>query len=146
MCKEYGVECSDKWYEHSPKSAEENEEVELLWDFTIQTDHEIHHRRPDIVTQKKKAKETIIVDITVPRDSNVLQKETEKYKKYQNLERESKRIWKSRQKVVPVVAGALGSVSKNLAGHLGQLGIKDRTRTMQKLALLRSGQILRKVQ
>ena len=74
LCKEYGVECSDKWYEHSPKSIEENEEVKLLWDFTIQTDREIHHRRPDIVIQKKKAKETIIEDIAVPGDSNVKQK------------------------------------------------------------------------
>ena len=59
-------------------SVEENEEVNLLRDLTIQTDREIHHRRPDIVIQKKKAKETIIVDIAVPGDSNVLQKETEK--------------------------------------------------------------------
>ena len=29
-------------YEHSPKSVEENQEVKLLWDFTIQTDREIH--------------------------------------------------------------------------------------------------------
>ena len=50
------VESGDKWYEHFPKSAEENEEVKLLWDFTIQTDHEIHHRKPDIVIQKKKTK------------------------------------------------------------------------------------------
>ena len=63
LCKEYGVECSDKWYEHSPKSVEENEDVKLLWDLTIQTDREIHRRRPDIVIQKKKAKEIIIVDI-----------------------------------------------------------------------------------
>ena len=145
VCKEYGVECSDKWYEHSPKSVEENEEVQLLWDFTIQTDREIRHRRPDIVIQKKKAKETIIVDIAVPRDSNALQKETEKYEKYQDLAREIKRIWKSRTKVVPVVVGTLGSVSKKLAGHLEQIGIKNRTRTMQKSALLRSAHILRKV-
>ena len=145
LCKEYGVECSDKWHEHSPKSIEENEEVKLLWDFTIQTDGEIHHRRPDIVIQKKKAKETIIVDIAVPGDSNVQQKETEKYEKYQDLAREIKRIWKSRTKVVPVVVGALGSVSKKLAGHLEQLGIKDRTRTMKKSALLGSAHILRKV-
>ena len=92
MCKEYGVESSDKWYEHFPKSVEENEEVKLLWDLTIQTDREIHHRRPDIVIEKKKAKETIIVDIAVPRDSNVLQKETEKYEKYQDLSREFKTI------------------------------------------------------
>ena len=145
LCKEYGVECSDKWCEHSPKSIEENEEVKLLWDFTIQTDREIHHRRPDIVIQKKKAKETIIVDIAVPGDSNVLQKETEKYEKHQDLAKEIKRIRKSRTKVVQVVVGALDSVSKKLAGHLEQLRIKDRTRTMQKSALLGSAHILRKV-
>ena len=116
-----------------------------MWDFTIQTDREIHHRRPDIVIQKKKAKETIIVDIAVPGDSNVLQKETEKYEKYQDLAREIKRIWKSRTKVVPVVVGALGSVSKKLAGHLEQIRIKNRTRTMQTSALLGSAHILRKV-
>ena len=44
-----------------------------------------------------------------------------------------------------VVVGALGSVSKKLAGHLEQLGIKNRTRTMQKSALLGSAHILRKV-
>ena len=46
--------------------------------------------------------------------------------------------------MVPVVVDALGSVSKKLAGHLEQLGIKDRTRTMQKSALLGSAHILRK--
>ena len=84
----------------------------------------LYHRRPDIVIQKKRAKEMIIVDIAVPRHSNILQKETEKYEKYQDLAREIKRMWKSRTKVVPVVAGALGSVKK-LAVHLEQLGIKD---------------------
>ena len=71
------------------------------------------------------------MDIAVPGDSNVLQKETEKYEKYQDLAREIKRIWKSRTKVMPVVVGALGSVSKKLAGHLEQIGIKNRTKTMQ---------------
>ena len=145
VCEEYGVECSDKWYEHSPKSVEESEEVKLLWHFTIQTDREIQHRRTDILIQKKTAKEAIIVDIAVPGDSNVLQEETEKYEKYQDLAREIKNIWKSRTKVVLVVVGALGSVSKKLAGHLEKLGIKDRTRRMQKSALLGSPHILGKV-
>ena len=56
----------------------------------------------------------------------VLQKEAEKCEKYQDLAREIQRIWKSRTKVVPVVVGALGSVSKKLAGHLEQLGIKNK--------------------
>ena len=87
-----------------------------MWDFTIQTDHEIHHR--------------IIVDITVPGDSNMLHKETERYEKYQDLAREIKKIWKSRTEVVPVAVGALSSKSKKLPGQLEQLGIQDQTRTM----------------
>ena len=47
--------------------------------------------------------------------------------------------------IIMVVVGALGSVSKKLAGHLEQLGMKNRTRTMQKSALLGSAHILRKV-
>ena len=39
---------------------------------------------------------------------------------------------------MPVVVGALGTVSKKLAGHLEQLGIKDRIRMMKKSALLGS--------
>ena len=47
--------------------------------------------------------------------------------------------------IIIVVVGALGSVSKKLAGHLEQLGSKNRTRTMQKSALLGSAHFLRKV-
>ena len=47
--------------------------------------------------------------------------------------------------IIIVVVGALSSVSKKLAGHLEQLGIKNRTRTMQKSALLGSAHFLRKV-
>ena len=42
-----------KWHDHSPKSIKKNEGVKLFWDFTILTDHEIHHRRSDIVIQKQ---------------------------------------------------------------------------------------------
>ena len=47
--------------------------------------------------------------------------------------------------IIIIIMGALGSVSKKLAGHLKQLGIKNRTRTMQTSALLGSAHILRKV-
>ena len=85
------------------------------------------------------------MDIAVPRDRNILQKvllkETEKY---QDLASEIKRICKSRTKVVPVVVGASGSVSKRLAGHLEQLGLKDRTENDAKVSTPRSGTYLQK--
>ena len=47
--------------------------------------------------------------------------------------------------MVLVVVGAMGSMSKKLAGHLEQLGTKNRTRTIEKSAPLGSANILRKV-
>jgi len=47
--------------------------------------------------------------------------------------------------IIIVAVGALGSGSKKLGGHLKQLEIKDRTRTMQKSTLFGSGHILKKV-
>ena len=32
----------------------ENEKFKILWDFTIQTDHEIHHGRPDRTLHENK--------------------------------------------------------------------------------------------
>ena len=47
--------------------------------------------------------------------------------------------------VVPVVIGALGSISKNLHRHLERLEIKVHVPTFQKSALLSTANILRKV-
>ena len=47
-------EAGDKWYEHEPESALENENYKILWDFSIQTDHVIETRRPDLVLVDKK--------------------------------------------------------------------------------------------
>ena len=31
LCKQYGFERSDKWYEHIPKNVENNENFKFLW-------------------------------------------------------------------------------------------------------------------
>ena len=56
LCKKYHLQCSDKWdtHTHTPQSVQENDEYKILWDFNIQTDKVIEHRRPDIVYQQAK--------------------------------------------------------------------------------------------
>ena len=39
------ISCGDKWYEHVPENVAKNEGVKPLWDFTIQTDSEVHTKR-----------------------------------------------------------------------------------------------------
>ena len=47
----------------------ENDEVLLLWDFSIQTETRIDHKKPDIVIKNKKEKTCQIIDVACPFDT-----------------------------------------------------------------------------
>ena len=68
----------------------ENDTHILLWDFDIQTDHQISARRPDLIIINKK-KVSKIVDSAVPADHRIKLKECEKRDKYLDLARELKK-------------------------------------------------------
>ena len=68
LCRKYGLEVSKKWYQPKVDSVVENERVKILWDFNIQTDREIKHRRPDIVVVNKEKNECTIIDVENPGD------------------------------------------------------------------------------
>ena len=80
-----------------------------------------------------------LIDIAVPGDSRVEVKENEKVQKYQDLARELRTLWQVKVKVVPVVVGALGTISKALEKHLKEIGTSVRVELLQKAALLRPG-------
>ena len=112
LCKRFSFHAHmEKWYEHCPEKVLENEEVKVLWDFTIQTDHRLEHNKPDIVVHNKSKREcTIIIDIACPFHTRIVEKEDEKVEKYQNLKYEIKKIWKCKKvTIVPIVIGALGN-------------------------------------
>ena len=83
ICKNNGVQHSEKWYEHAPEGAVENEGIKILWDINIQCDNLIEARRPDLIVIDKKEQKGIIIDIAVPADVRV--EEKEKVEKYQDL-------------------------------------------------------------
>ena len=51
------------------ESVLENEDYKILRDFSIQTDHVIEARRPDLVVVDKKERSCKIIDFAVPGDS-----------------------------------------------------------------------------
>ena len=75
----------------------------------------------------------------------IIIKEKEKIDKCQELARELSRLWKAKTTVIPVVIGALGTMKNKLTNFLKLIGVNISFKTMQKLALLGSGFILRKV-
>ena len=118
----------------------------MLWDFNVQCDHIIEATRPDIVIVEKDEKVCKIIDIAIPGDSRLVEKEREKVEKYQDLKRERPRIWSMRKvEVIPVVVGALGAIPKNLDKWIEKIGTKIKVEHIQKTATLGTVSILRKV-
>ena len=94
---------------------------------------------------EKEEKKCLIVDIAIPDDKNVGVKEEEKVQKYDKLKWEIKELWSmKRVDVVPVVIGALGTVSKKLEKWIDKIGIKLNTEHLQKTSILGIAKILRK--
>ena len=118
----------------------------MLWDFNIQCDHIIEARRPDILIVEKEEKVCKIIDIAIPGDSRVAEKEREKVEKYLDLKREIARIWFMKKvRVIPVVVGALGTIAKNLDKRIEKIRIKIKAERIQKTAILGTARILKKV-
>ena len=145
LARKCNFEAGGKWYEHEPESVLENEDYKILWDFSIQTDHVIEVRRPDLVVVDNKERSCKIVDFVVPRDSGIGKKEKGKIEKYQDLERELQKIWNIKVKIIPLVVGSLGAIPKQFGNRLKQIGITAGTPQVQKTVLLGTTRMLRKV-
>ena len=95
ICKETGVQL-DKihWYEYVPKSVETSQadKVTILWNQQVQTDRTICNNKPDI----------IICD----------------NEKYKDLTIEIQRMWNVKTKVIPVITGATGTISKKFRKYV----------------------------
>ena len=124
----------------------EYDDVILISDINIQCDNVIKARRPDLILVNKKATSCVIIDVAIPGDCRISEKEIRKIEKYQNLKRELKRLWSLKKvEVVPVVVGALGCISKGFSGWMDTLGTKLNVGMVQKSVLLGTARILRKV-
>ena len=108
-------------------------------------DKELQERRPDLIVVNRRDNQGFIIDIAVPNDSGFLEKEKEKMEKYQDLRRDLAKLWSIKTSVIPVVVGALGTVTNNLGKHLNTIGVTTTVELLRKAALLGTPRILRKV-
>ena len=54
----------------------------MLWNQAVHSDREVKANRPDIIIKNKKEKTCTLIDVAIPADRNVVQKEAEKKLKY----------------------------------------------------------------
>ena len=81
ICEEFGIGVKERWYEDEPKAVNEKDSVTILWDMSIHTDRTIAAKRPDTWLKNKKDKTCLLVDMTIPLDTNTSVKTTEKLNK-----------------------------------------------------------------
>ena len=130
---------------NDPESVLENEDCKILWDFSIQTDHVIEAWRPDLAVVDKKERSCKIINFAVPGDSRIEEKEKDKIEKYQDFRRELQKIRKVKVKIIPLVVGSSGAISKQFGNRLRQIGITVGAAEVQKAVLLGTATILKKV-
>ena len=88
--------------------------------------------------QKKKKIICKTVDFAVPADHRIKLKECEKKDKYLDLARKLTKLWNMKVTIVPLVIGALGTVTKGLLKDLKAFEGSGGEETIQMTTLLRT--------
>ena len=65
-----------------------NDNVKILWIFSVQTDHKLEHNKPDILIVVKQTGECNIIDVACSFNTGMKEKEQEKVEWYHELKRE----------------------------------------------------------
>jgi hypothetical protein len=55
----------------------------------------------------------MLIDVAISGDRNVIKREDEKILKYEDLTIKMQRMWKMKTRVIPVIIGATGTISKS---------------------------------
>ena len=87
----------------------------------------------------------MLIDVTILGDRNVIKKEAEKILKYKDLTIEIQCMWKVQTRVIPVITGAIGTISKSFRKFISNISGNHEVKELQKTAILGTAHILRKV-
>jgi len=117
----------------------------VLWNQAVHTDREVTANRPTITINNKKEKTCTLIDVAIPADRNVVQKEAENKLKYKSLGTEIQRMWNLKCTIIPVKIGATGIVMRSLRKNLEAVAGKHSIDSLQKTAILGTSHIIRKV-
>jgi hypothetical protein len=99
----------------------------------------------DIVIRDYEKGTFMLMDVANPGDRNVIQKEAEKILKYKDLTIQIQRMWNVKLRVIPVIIGATGTISKSFRKYVSTIPGNHDVRELQKTAIFGTAHIFRKV-
>ena len=111
----------------------------------VQTDRTIPNNKPDIIIRDNEKGTCMLIDVAISGDRNMIKKEAKKILKYKDLTIEMQRMWNVKTKVIPIIIGATGTISKTFRKYMSNIPGKHEVKELQKTATLGTAHILRKV-
>jgi len=87
----------------------------------------------------------MLIDVAISDDRNVIKKVAEKILKYEDLTIEIECMCYVKTKVIPVIIGATGTISKSFRKYVSNIPGKFEVKEHQKTAILGTAHILWKV-
>ena len=136
-----------KWTKTLVRTVEtsQGDNVTILWNQQVQTDRTIPNNKPDIIIRDNEKITCMLTDVTTSGDRNVIKKEAEKFLKYKDLTKEIQRMWNVKTKVMQVIIGVTGTISKSFRKYVSNIQGNHEVKELQKTAILGTAHILRKV-
>jgi len=105
----------------------------------------IPNNKPNIIIRDNEKRTCMLIDVAISGDRNVSKKEAEKILKYKHHIIEIQRIWNVKTKVIPVIIGATGTISKSFRKYMSNIPGNYKVKELQKTSILGTAHILRKV-
>ena len=119
--------------------------VTILWNQQAQTDWTIPSNKLNIINRDNEKGTCMLIDVAISGDGYLIKKETDKILRYKDLTIEMQRMWNVKTKVIPVIVGATGTISKSFRKYVSNIPGKHEVKELQKTAILGTAHILRRV-
>ena len=116
-----------------------------MWNQQVRTDRTTSNNKPVIIIRDNEKGTCMLIDVAISGDRNVVKKEAEKILKCKDLTTEIQRMWNAKTKVIPVIIGATGTLSKSFRKYVSNVPGKHEVKELQKTAILGNAHILRQV-
>ena len=98
----------------------------------IRANRTIPNNKPEIIIGDFEKGICILIDVAISVDRHVIKKEADKIFRYKDLIKEIQRMWNVKAKVIPVITGATGTISKSLRKYLSNTQGKREIKEIQK--------------
>ena len=142
-------ENKESTYRKRPESVTVIGNKEIWWNMPIKTANKVEYNRSNVVIWNRETKVCHLVEISVPLDINISNRQVVKRDKYMPLVSEMQQLYRNYTfKIIPVIVGCIGAIPKSLEQNLKKLGLEDATykpliKKLHKTALLGSVKIMK---